>query len=277
MKFALAAFPSAYTLPGRPPEAAALDAHKQTHFLLADDLEAFEQAMGLQLTMVSDNKKVGSASTAALLSLWSRTFSYLADVCVSACKASYVSCPPLLRAALDCIAVQRGLVAEGFADYQEWSENAVSVVKEQQALSFDLGRYRAGSVLAEDEPLGTVYRLLTDLTMPHFGATVLQVAPEAGLERMPIGFADQTFHLGWAELTLGWLLLLADAQLQTLMTAEDAISVSEVGREQVEDVRRKISSIQSNSRRCHVEATDGRFVFHNFRRTASGQPRRVML
>ena len=27
----------------------------------------------------------------------------------------------------------------------------------------------------------------------------------------------------------------------------------------------------ANGRRCHVEGEDGRFVFHNFRRAASGQ------
>jgi hypothetical protein len=44
-----------------------------------------------------------------------------------------------LRSALDCIAVQRGLLRDGFDDYEEWLAGAISQAKAQNALAFDLG------------------------------------------------------------------------------------------------------------------------------------------
>jgi len=40
---------------------------------------------------------------------------------------------------------------------------------------------------------------------------------------------------------------------------------------------REAVSALGNGRRCYVEEVDGRFLFHNFRRTASGSPKRVLL
>src|SRR3970282_1817313 len=116
------------------------------------------------------------------------------------------SCPPLLRTACDCIAAQRSLLADAFADYLEWLPGALSQERGEAALGIELSRFRAGSLLAQDQRLGTVYRLLTDLSMPHFGATALQTAPDSSLQRLAISFSDSSFHLGWAELIAGWLL-----------------------------------------------------------------------
>lgn len=278
MKFALTTFPDRYTLPGKPSSgpATTLDAHKQTQFMLGDDLALFEAAMNLQLAIAEANKKARATEAAALFSFWSRTFTHMSDSCALMCAGSYLSCPPLLRAALDCIAVQQSLIDEGFADYKDWTEGAVTQAKEQQALAFDLGRYRAGSVMAHDEELGRTYRLLTDLSMPHFGSTALQVSPEAGLERMGIGFAESAFHLGWAELTLGWLLLLAQKQLNTI-SRQSVLLASEGQRSAISRLATKITSTLANARRCRVEEVSERFLFLNFRRTASGQAKRIML
>jgi len=278
MKFALTSFPRLYTLPSRPSGGSppAIDAHKQTQFLLGDELALFERAMNLQLRIVSHNSKARTAEAAALFSQWSRAFSHLADACTLLCAGSYVSCPPLLRTALDCIAVQRSLIGDGFAEYEEWFEGAVSQAKEQQALAFELGRYRAGSVLAQDARLGAVYRLLTDLAMPHFGSTALHAGPESGLQRLTIAFADSAFHLGWAQLAAGWLLLLAGAQTETIL-GSGAFLLSDELTLEAQGLERECTALLARGGRCRVEEIDGRFLFHNFRRTASGQPKRVML
>ena len=278
MKFALATFPDRYILPGKPSggPAAALDAYKQTQFLLGDDLRLFEQAMNLQLAVVAANKKARSTAAGALFTLWSRTYSHLSDACTLMCSGAYLSCSPLLRTALDCIAVQRSLIAEGFAEYEEWAESAVRQAKAQQALAFELGRYRAASVLVEDAGLSSTYRVLTNLSMPHFGSTALLVAPETGLERMGISFADSAFHLGWAELTMRWLLLLVRTQLETLAD-QSALPLGDGESDAISRLRTRITSALASSKRCRTEELDGRFLFHNFRRTASGQPKRVLL
>jgi hypothetical protein len=278
-KIAPYVFPERYELPGHPASAPAAvqDARRQTQFLLSTDLSLFEQAMNLQLATVAAWTRRRSAEDAALLGFWSRTFSYLSDACVLTSRASYASCPPLLRAACDCIAAQRCLLADGFDEYREWLATALGRDTEHAASYIDLGRFRAGSVLAQDERLGNVYRFLTDLTMPHFGSTVLQTGPGSGQQKLALVFADSTFHLGWAELNTGWLLLLADAQIETALAAQDPKTSGPL-REEGAQVRSEIGEALASPRRCRVEElADGRRLIHNFRRAVSGAPKRVLL
>jgi hypothetical protein len=275
-KFQLAAFPKSYASPGKPGAGspAMKDAHRQTSFLLADDLALFERAMNAQLRIVAENAKAKTPPVAGLLTLWSREFSHLADACAAITVASYASAPLLLRGALDCIAAQRSLIADGFAEYEEWY--AEGLRKQGTSLAIDAGRFRAASVLAEDEHLGALYRLLTDLAMPHFGSSLLLTAPDSGDLKVAAGFADNAFHLGWAELTLGWALELASAQIATARST-DAFSVSGELMSECDKITRDVASALESRRRCYVEPEGGRFLFHNFRRTATGQPRRVLL
>jgi hypothetical protein len=268
-----------YGLPQRPAAAppAVQDAHRQTRFLLSSDLSLFERAMNLQLAIVAASTKKRSPETAALIGFWSRTFSYLSDACALMSLASYGSCPPLLRAACDCIAAQRSLLADGFGEYQEWLADALGKDREHTAFRIDLGRYRAASVLAQDERLGSAYRLFTDLTMPHFGSTVLLTGPDSGGQKLALAFADSTFHLGWAELIAGWLLALVDAQTETALGTEELGGNDEL-REEAARLRRESEEALANPRRCRVEELpDGRRLIHNFRRAVRAAPKRVIL
>lgn len=277
LRFQLAAFPERYSLPPRPTGSAAVqDAHRQTNFLLPDDLFLFERAMNVQLKVVAANAKARTLHAAGLFTLWSRAYSGLSDACVVVTQGSYASAAPLLRSALDCIAVQRALIASGFEHYEEWSVTAVTQVKARHATAVDIGRYRSAEVLIGEERLGPLYRLLTDLAMPHFGSSLLLVAPDSGTTKLSAGFADNTFHLGWAELTVGWLLELASAQVATAL-ATDEFKLSKTLQSDCEAAVRDVGLALANKRRCYVEMVDDRFLFHNFRRAATGQPRRVIL
>jgi len=278
LRVALSGFPDRYRLPSRPSGVwpTVQDAYRQTQFLLGTDLAVFERAMNLQLRIVAANSKARTTPAAALFAFWSRTFSHLADACGLLSAGSYVSCPPLLRAACDCIAAQRSAVADDFAEYEEWFGIAIQQDREHAATAFDLGRFRAGSVLAEDERLGSVYRLLTDLSMPHFGASALQTAPDSNLQKLAISFADGGFHLAWAELIVGWLLMLADTQITTVVSS-GVFAVDPTVREDCEGLSREINAALGSTRRCYVEEVGGRFLFHNYRRTSTGAPKRVML
>jgi hypothetical protein len=278
LRFGLAAFPERYSLPTRPVAATAAvqDAYRQTNFLLPDELFLFERAMNVQLQAVAANAKLRTTQAAGLFTLWSRTFSHLADACALVAQASYASAAPLLRTALDCTAAQRSMVADSFAEYEEWYAGAVTQARERHALAFDIGRFRAGSVLAQDERLGLLYRLLSDLAMPHFGSSTLLVAPDTNQQRFSAGFADNTFHLGWAELMTGWLLELASAQLNTVL-APDVLKLSDTLRSDCAAAVRDVGAALGTGRRCYVEPEGDRFLLQNFRRTATGQPRRVIL
>jgi hypothetical protein len=273
----LSSFPERYSLPARPTASAVVqDAHRQTGFLLGQELATFESAMNLQLGIVAENAKVRGPRAAAMFTLGSRAFSHLADACTLMSYGSYASCTTLLRTALDFIAVERSLIAGGFADYEEWFAYAVSLDRRNAALLVDTGRYKAASALIGDERLGALYRLLMDLSMPHFGSTLLFTAPETGQQKIAPSFADAAFHLGWAELITGWLLLLAGEQLAAAVES-GVFALSETLASDCEAIQRDIRAALGNKRRCHVEETDGRFLFHNFRRATSGQPKRVAL
>jgi len=278
IKTALAGLPDRYALPSRPSAAqpAMQDAFRQTQFLLAGELELFEKMMNLQLQIVAANSKLRTAESAALFSFWSRAFAHEADACTMMTLGSYSAVPPLVRAACDCVAAQRSLLTDGFGEYEAWLENAVTQDREHAAMAVDLGRFRAGSTPAEDERLGGIYRLVSDLSMPHLGATLLQVAPDSNLQKLAIAFGETLFHLGWAELIAGWLLLLADIQL-TIVISSGVFEVDHSVLAVYQSYSREVNSILASRRRCYVEEVDGRYLFHNYRRTASGSPKRVLL
>ncbi|MEE8370444.1 MAG: hypothetical protein V3S00_06720 [Dehalococcoidia bacterium] len=278
LRSALIGFPERYDLPTRPATAppAARDAHRQTLFLLAAELELFERSMNLQLRIVSANAKNRTPEGGALLGLWSRTFSLLAEACALMDRGSYVACPPLVRGACDCIAGQRALLADEFAAYSEWLAEGIGQDRQHIALSIDMGRLQPDAVLAEDAVLGPIHRLLTELCLPHFGATALQVGPDSSTKRLALAFASNSFHLGWAELTQGWLLTLAAAQLQTVAGA-GVLMVDEEAARELSRLAGDIAETVENPRRCRVEEADGRYLFLNFRRASGRQPRRVIL
>ena len=278
LRFRLEAFPERFSLPPRPTSATAavLDAHRQTNFLLPDDLFLFERVMNVQLQIVAENARARSPQAAGLFTMWSRAFSSLADACALTVRASYSSATPLLRSALDCIAVQRSLIADGFAEYEEWFANSVTRTKERTAIAFDIGRFGTTSALAADERLETLYRLLSNLALPNFGPSTLLIAPDTNHQKIAAGFADNAFHLGWAELQTGWLNELASAQVQTVLDTE-VFSLTATLRADAEAAVRDVAASAEGGRRCYVEAENDHFVFHNFRRTATGQPRRIIL
>ena len=268
-------FPPRYELPLGSSEATP----REVRFLLGDDLALFERGMNLELHIVMDCRasRYRTHALAALLGLWSRSFAYRADACSLTVRGGYVSSIPLLRAACDCVAAQRGLTGSGMAEFTAWL-TAMAQNREHTALDIGLGRYRAGSMLAADDRLGALYRAVTDLSMTHFGSTLLQAAPDSSLQKVGIGFADRSFHLGWAQLTAGWLLELTRAQLETAVGAEDVFPVSAQVKDEVAKLIPEVEKTLGKPDRCRVEELDGgRCLFHNFRRQPGGAPRRLLV
>ena len=268
-------FPQRYELPLGP----SLAAPREARFLLGEDLALFDKGMNLELLIVRESRgsRYRTNALAALLGLWSRSFSYRADACSLMARGGYVSCLPLLRAACDCIGAQRPLAEGGAQEFTEWLD-AMGQSREHAALELGLGRYRAGSRLAADDRLGACYRVVTELSMTHFGSTILQVAPEADLQKIRIGFADSSFHLSWAQLIIGWLLVLTSAQLQTVAEAGDTFAVSPETRAQLAALSSEVEKSLANPDRCRVEELgDGRYLFHNIRRQPGGAPQRLLL
>ena len=248
-------------------------------FLLGEDLALFEKGMNLELRIVMDSRagRYRTHALAALLGLWSRSLHYRADACSLVVRGRYVSCIPLLRAACDCIGAQRGLVSGGLDEFTAWLAN-MTQSREHAALDVGLGRYRSGSKLAGDDRLAALYRVLSDLSMTHFGSTLLQVAPESDLQKISIGFGDSSFHLGWGQLIGGWLLALVVAQLDTAVAAGGVFAVSPEAKEELTGLSADVEKALAKPDRCRVEDVgDGRYLFQNFRRQPGTAPRRLLL
>ena len=276
--------PEAYSPPSRPPESAgeqAQDAYRQTRFLLGADLDLLQDLMTLQLGLVKDAYQTRTHAAAAILGLWSRSFTYISDAGLLISRGSYMSVLPLARAACECIAATEGLRAGELAMHHEWLANTLKPNERFKAFEFQLGRYMAQEVVINDPLLRSVYRPAADLGRPAFGATLLQTGPESNNVRVAIGFADASFHLGWAEITLGWLLALAARQLQVIVEATDVFPTSDERRQRYEALRKQADEALSRSDRCRIEEVedrgDRRYLVHNFRRAASGAAKKILL
>lgn len=268
-------FPPRYELPLGPTSGAP----REVRFLLGDELALFEKGMNLEIriVMASRASRYRTHALAALLGLWSRSFAYRADACSLTVRGGYVSSIPLLRAACDCIGAQRGLASGELDEFTAWLA-AMGQSRELAALDVGLGRYRAGSKLAADDRLGTLYRAVTELSMPHFGSTLVQVAAESDLEKISIAFADSSFHLGWAQLLTGWLLVLVQAQVATALAAGEVFAVSAETKDELADLSSNIEKALGKPDRCRIEElADGRYLLHNFRRQPGAAFRRLLL
>src|SRR6185503_8143334 len=130
----------------------------------------------------------------------------------------------------------------------------------------------SGEVLASDPVLRGIYRPASDLGRPNFGATLLQVAPESNNSRLAIAFGDASFHLGWAEIVLGWLLALSGRQLRVIVDAEGTFPVSDEARASYEELQGRIEAALARDDRARVEEVeDGdnrRYLVHDFRRSS---------
>ncbi len=281
--------PKTYAPPSRPPESAgeaAQDAYRQTRFLLGNDLDLFADAMELQLKLV-DEANPGTSSQyrtidlAAISALWSRAYTGLADALLLVSRGSYPSALPLIRLTVELISAEEGLRAEEMDRHHEWLANTLQPDETHKAFEVHLGRYFAGGATASDEVLRAIYLPASDLARPAFGASLLLVGPESSNTRLMLSFADASFHQGWAEITLGWLLALAARQVKVIVDAESIFPVSEERQKAYETLQRRVDEALSRRDRCRIEEImvgyDRRYLVHNFRRGSGGSPKRVLL
>ncbi|MSQ41622.1 MAG: hypothetical protein EXR65_01095 [Dehalococcoidia bacterium] len=277
--------PAAWTLPERPEglSPAAADAWRQSGFLLAADLRLLAQSLDLQLRMAATGytPRARTMAMAAYASLWSRAFSSLADAAPLVRQGSYQSALPLLRQAVELVAAQAGLVAD-LDLFKTWAHRAYARDPASRAEEVGLGRYFSGESIAGDEQLRLIYRAASDLGRPNFGPTALFVAADATHERYPLIFADQAFHLGWAQLLLGWQLRIGVAQLHVAMHAPQHFPALQPLRDEVTAHAVAVDGSLADPARCAVqEHTDGdgrrRHLLVGFRRRPADAAKRLLL
>jgi hypothetical protein len=260
-----------------------LDAYRQTQFVLGGDLSLFAEAMNLQIRLVKDAypSKYRTHALAAMIGLWSRTYFFLGDALLLTTRGSYPSALPLVRTACELIAAAEALRGGEMDEHSKWLFSTLAPDETFKAFEVELGRFFAGEVLAADPTLRAIYRPASDLGRPNFGATLLQVAPESNNLRLAIAFADASFHLGWAELILGWLLALAARQLRVIVDADTIFPISDEARVAHEALQHKVEAALARDDRCRVEEVEQgnnrRYLVHDFRRAASGAAKKILL
>ncbi len=280
------ALPGEYRTPPRPDgelDATAADAHRQTGFVLGKELRLFERGMNLQLAILRDSYAVRyrKPPLAAIAMLWSRAYAYERDAVALALAGSYVSALPLLGSAAEALAAQEALRRGAMPLFEAWLAEAGRPDAARKAVSVPMGRFRAGSDPVGDPAIGAVYRATAALADTSFGASMVGVAPESNMQKLSVSFGERAFHLGWAELTLGWALTLVDRQLALAADAVDIFNVTEERQAQRETFAAEVGATLARRDRCRVEelgrADGGRLVIANFRRAPGGAQRRLAL
>jgi hypothetical protein len=278
--------PDAWELPGKPEGGSAVvqDAYRQTTFQLGGDLRLLAEGMNLQLRVQRDAapSKYRTHALAASVMSWSRAFLGISDAAVLVTRGSYASCPAIVRAACECLAASAQLCAEELPAFLDWLGGALHPDEEVKAIEVGMGQFFAGSTVAADPRFSEVYRAASELARPHLGAGLLLTAPESSAVRLALTFGDQSFHFGWAQLMLGWLLALCEVALRLSRSAGGHVfPIADETSAAIDAWTERVNETLARPGRAVMRLIEhggeSRWLIENFRRQSSGAPRRYLL
>lgn len=275
-------FPASYSLPSKS-EPAVADTFRQTSFVLGDDLRLFAEGMTLQLDILnaSSHSRFRTHAYAAVVGLWSRSYAALADALLLVTRGAYATVPNVVRPACELLAAQHQVLHEEMGEFVGWMLAHLKPDEDHKAFDVGMGHYFAGTTLAADDELRLVYRASSDLGRPNFGATLLEIGPESNNLRLAYTFADASFHVGWAEIELGWLLRLNERQLAIAVHMHDVLNITEETHAAYRAYALRVNDRLADRNRAVIDEVeqDGfkRWLIHNFRRQPSGAPKKYLL
>ena len=275
---------TAATRAAKPPADAAgsADAYRQTTFVLGEEVELLLDGLRLEagIAEASAGAKFRKQVTASALALWSRSWLSRLDALHAIEWGNYTAAVTLVRAAADFQAAMLYLLQTNAAEWHEWLEGGgIQLAPADHATEFKLHTFRAAEVLAAHDVLGPIYRAATDLSLSHFGSTLLFAGAESDPARVAATFGDRDFHVGLAEIHLGWLLALSStllggiAQFPAAFAAADADAVTRW--------TKSVSNVIERRDRCRVETVERegmkRYLIHNWRREPRSAARKLLL
>ncbi|MGI8926847.1 MAG: hypothetical protein ACR2HN_09410 [Tepidiformaceae bacterium] len=276
-------FPQATRAAKPPPSAAgSADAYRQTTFALGTEVELAVALLEFegQLAAASTGARYRSQQMAAALGPWSRSWLSRLAALHALEWGNYAAALPLVRAAADYQAAGVALLRNAAGEWEEWlAGGGIALAPADHALEYRLHAFRSGEVLASHDVLGPVYRISTDLSLPHFGATLLVAGDASDPARVALTFGDRDFHLGLAELVLGWLFMLSAAQVEPLLEFDTNFSVTDpaAARERAAATR----AAAARPERCQIEVLQRdegqRYIVRNWRRQPGAAYRRILL
>ena len=274
--------PPALAPPGEGEPQAVRDAFRETSFTLAAELRWLLDALGLQHAVMqrSGHSRLRNRRFASALLFWSRVYRAGDDLLRLTTRASYGSCPALLRSAFEALGAEQAVVGEEQVEFEDWLREAWRTNAEHHATEIGMGQYMAGQQIAMSPETGEAYRAVSELARPHFGASALLSAAESHDKRFLVNWADQQFHFGWAQLLLGWQIVLQDRQCRFAI-GSGLFGVESEDRAAYQQLHRRGQALLEASGRCSarwiVDQGRQRLVIENFRRQPSGAPKRLLL
>jgi hypothetical protein len=258
------------------------DAYRQTGFVLGRDVDLVVRGLELEgaIAEASSGAKFRTQRMVSALGLWSRAWLCRTEALQAVQGGNYAAAIPLVRLAADYQAAQVYLLRSDAGEWNEWLEaGGVGNAHELHAGEFRLHSFRAAEVLAAHPDLGPLYRAATDLSLSHFGATLLLAGSESTPDRVLMTFGDRDFHLGLAELVLGWLLVLSAAQVDAVAEFEGVFAKPDG--DECAAFAAECRALVASPERCRIESIEHagmlRYLVQNWRRQPGGAPKRILL
>lgn len=262
--------------------AGSTDAFRQAQFVLDADTNLVLDGLNLESALAdgATGAKFRNQRVASGLMNWSRTWLSRLQALHAIEWGNYAASLPLIRASADYQSAFLALQGNDAAEWQAWIDSgSIRLAPEQHATEFQLHAFRSAETMAAHPILGPVYRAATDLSLPHFGSTLLVAGSESDPSRIAATFADRDFHIGWAELSLTLLLQLGVVQLDALIEHAETFGVEDTGA--VEAMAVRLREAADRRDRCSIAITeiDGhqRYLVSNWRRNPGGAPTKVLL
>lgn len=258
------------------------DAYRQTGFVLGEDVEAILRGMNLEgeAAQRAAEPKRRTQKMVSALGLWSRSWLTRLEALHALQWGNYAAAVTLVRAAADYQASMLYLLRTNAQEWDEWlADEGIAIAAEEHATEFRMHAFRAAEVLAAHEVLGRVYRMSTDLSLSHFGSTMLFAGAGSAPDHVEMTFGDRDFHFGLAQVMTAWLLELGVALTDALSEHEAVFGPDDGGA--LQRWRDGAAKLAGNADRCAVTAIerDGerRYVIVNWRREPRSAPKRLLL
>ena len=273
-----------WKLPGKPTDLStdAADSWRQTNFNFAEEIKLIENGLNLEARFSASAYTLSARNMdmAGFTTLWGRSFLTCSDITTLIRRGGYQSAMPLIRQAVELIGAQEGLTNE-IDMWRRWTHEAFNQESDSRAIEQKLGHYFSGESIASDTDLRIIYKAASDFGRPNFGPSALFVANGANRIRYPLVFADQAFHIGWAELIFGWLMILNRKQLHLSMHLPNFFPIDEGFKQEVIEHIQIIEEYLSDDQKCKIEEYEDkngrpRHLMINFRRQLSDQRARLL-
>ncbi|MCY3923319.1 MAG: hypothetical protein OXG27_13140 [Chloroflexi bacterium] len=258
------------------------DAFRETSFALPLDLRWLQDAFTLQRKIVEQSygSSFRNRRYASALLFWSRVYAGGLEARALTARASYSATLPLMRAVMEWLGAEQAVVGDEQIEFEDWLREAWSNNPEHHATEIGMGQYMAGQQIAMAPETADADRAVSELSRPHFGASALLTADGSHDKRFLVDWADEAFHLGWAQLLLGWQITIQDRQCR-FAVGSGLFGVESDDRQQYQRLHRQSQAILDDQRRCRgqwiIEQGRQRLLIDNFRRQPSGAPKRVLL